>query len=347
MKVVFRADASPDIGHGHVMRCLALADALRVRGAQCMFVCRRGGDAAAAAVSAAGFALHVIDVGDGDPCADAAATSAALASGSVTDWLVVDHYRLGAAWESALSGQVGAVMAIDDLADRPHACRLLLDQNWHDYPAARYAGLLPPGCDTLFGPAWALLRAEFADARAARPARRDPRHRVLVCFGGGDAPNATGQVLQALKPLASRFELDVVVGAGNPHQQALRDLCGCLPSASLTIGAGDVASRMAAADLFIGAGGTMTWERACLGLPGITMAIADNQLALSRRLAAVGEGIDLGSLSPDALARLPAAVETMLADAEGLQTMGEALARRCDGLGAARVAERLYGLRAS
>lgn len=347
MKVVFRADASPDIGHGHVMRCLALADALRVRGAQCMFVCRRGGDAAAAAISAAGFALRVIDVGDGDPCTDAAVTSAVLAGDSATEWLVVDHYRLGAAWESALSGQVGAVMAIDDLADRPHVCQLLLDQNWHDDPAARYAGLLPPDCETLFGPGWALLRAEFAAARSTRQLRNDPSHRVLVCFGGGDARNATGQVLQALKPRASQFELDVVVGAGNPHQQALRDFCHGLPGADLTIGASDVASRMAAADLFIGAGGTMTWERACLGLPGITIAIADNQLALSRRLAAAGEGIDLGSLSPDALARLPAAVETMLANAEGLRTMGEALARRCDGLGAARVAERLYGLRAS
>lgn len=347
MKVVFRADASPAIGHGHVMRCLALADALRVHGAQCIFVCRRGGDAAAAAVSAAGFALRVIVASDGDLHADAAATSAALAGDSVTDWLVVDHYQLAAAWESALSAQVGAVMAIDDLADRPHACRLLLDQNWHDDPAARYAGLLPPGCDTLFGPAWALLRSEFAAARATRPARRDRPHRVLVCFGGGDAPNATGQVLQALAPLARRFELDVVVGAGNPHQHALRDLCHSLRGASLTIGAGDVARHMAAADLFIGAGGTMTWERACLGLPGITIAIADNQLALSRRLAAAGEGIDLGGLSPDALARLPAAVETLLADAEVLQKMSEALARRCDGLGAARVAERLYGLRAS
>lgn len=347
MKVVFRADASAEIGHGHVMRCLALADALRARGADCVFVCRRGGDAAAAAIASAGFPLRVIDVGETGPNADAAATSAVLSGESRTDWLVVDHYRLDAAWEAAVAAQVGAVMAIDDLADRPHACRLLLDQNWHDDPAARYAGLLPPACKAFFGPTWALLRAEFAAARASCPARHDPPRRVLVCFGGGDAPNATGQVLQALGTVAPQLELDVLAGAGNPHQHALRALCDALPSAALTVGAGDVARRMAAADLFIGAGGTMTWERACVGLPGITIAIADNQLALSRRLAAAGEGIDLGSLSADAIARLPVAVEAMLADAERLRRMGEALVRRCDGLGATRVAEQLYGSRAS
>ncbi len=345
MRVVFRADASAVIGHGHVMRCLALAEALKNLGAECVFISRTGGEAAAMAIGAAGVALRLIDVAPNDQRADVAATSAAL--GDRPDWLIVDHYRLDAAWETAIADEVGAVMVIDDLADRPHHCQLLLDQNWHDNPVARYAGLVPAQCQMLFGPEWALLRPEFAAARSQLRPRRSEVVRILVCFGGADAPNATGQVLQAMGELGRRVELDVVVGAGNPHQAELRDLCAGLPQAHLTVGARDIAQRMLAADLFIGAGGSMTWERACLGLPGITIAIADNQLALSRRLAEAGEGVDLGMLSGDALARLPAVLESMLADPAQGQGMGAALARRCDGLGASRVAQRLYGLRAS
>jgi len=347
MKVVFRADASPSIGHGHVMRCLALAEALRRLGAECAFVCRQSGDAAAAAIVAAGIRLHLIDTPDNDQQADAEATLAVLSSGAPADWLIVDHYRLDAVWETRLAAWAKATMAIDDLADRPHACQLLLDQNWHDDPAVRYAGRVPASCETLFGPEWALLRPEFAAERARLTARDGRIEQILLCFGGADAPDATGQALAVLGTLAAKLELDVVVGAGNPHQAALRERCAGLPAATLTVGVSDIAQRMAAADLFIGAGGTMTWERACLGLPGITIAIADNQLALSRRLAEAGESVDLGLLSPDALEHLPAALGALLADAVQVQRMGAALSRRCDGLGADRVAARLYALRAS
>lgn len=347
MRVVFRADASSVIGHGHVVRCLALADALAARGADCEFLCRMEGGAAADAIRSAGHVVRLLAPDDATQAADASATLAALAGWPTPDWLIVDHYRLDAQWASVLRPHVRRVLAIDDLADRPQACDVLLDQNWHAHPEDRYVGLLPPGSVTLFGPEFALLRPAFAQARRSQAGRDGTLRRLLICFGGGDAPDATRQVVGALAPLAGTLVFDVVVGAGYRPLATLRALCDTLPAATVSVDVSDMAQRMLMADLFVGAGGSMTWERASLGLPGITLAIADNQRELSRRLAEAGEGVDLGMLSSDALARLPAAVRILAAAPERLREMGRSLARRCDGMGATRVADRLYGLRAS
>jgi UDP-2,4-diacetamido-2,4,6-trideoxy-beta-L-altropyranose hydrolase len=338
MKFAIRADASREIGHGHVMRCLALAAALRSHGAETVFLCRTLPGDACDAIRGAGH--RVLPINADTPEADAAASRAALAE--PVDWLVVDHYALDARWARAMRPSCRGFMAIDDIADRELDCDLLLDQNWHDQPALRYAGRIPKDAEGLFGPRWALLREEFARARAGMRQRDGRIRRVLVCFGGGDAPNATGAVLDAIAGVPG-ITLDVVVGAANPHVAALQAQCAALGAAPPTVGANDMAARMVAADLFVGAGGSMSWERACLGLPGITLPIADNQRELCSRIAAAGEGIDLGSADAQAIARLPGLLRDLIGDPSRVRMLGEGFARRCDGRGAARVAARLLG----
>ncbi len=341
MRIAIRADASREIGHGHVMRCLALAEALRDRGAEVCFLCRALPGDARTAIHAAGYGLIAISA---ESCeADAQACCSALAATAPFDWLIVDHYRLDAGWGRAVRPVCRKLMAIDDLADRPLDCDLLLDQNWHDAPERRYGGRIPDHAITLFGPRWALLRGEFARMRAMQRPRDGQIRRILVCFGGSDAPNATDAVLAALSD-CQRIVFDVVVGAGNPHAEMLRAHCSRLPAASLAINVSDMAVRMADADLFIGAGGGMTWERASLGLPGITLPIADNQLELCAALAAVGEGVDLGSPTPQALLRLPERLADLIRNADRVMAMSAALANRCDGSGVLRVCERLFAM---
>jgi UDP-2,4-diacetamido-2,4,6-trideoxy-beta-L-altropyranose hydrolase len=320
------------------MRCMALADALRDGGARVRFLCRTLPGDARETIRAAGYETIAIDADS--PLDDATACQAALDGEATVDWLIVDHYRLDARWGRAMRSRCHRILAIDDLADRDLECDLLLDQNWHDAPDSRYLGRIPGEATTLFGPQWALLRREFAQARNGVRTRDGSVRRILVCFGGGDAPNATGATLSALGALRG-ITLDVVVGAGNPHVTELRDLCAGIAGATLAVGATDMAERMAAADLFIGAGGSMSWERACLGLPGITLAIADNQLALGARIAAAGEGIDLGMATAEVFADLPAALDRLIAAPDTVRAMGNALMARCDGHGAARVARQL------
>lgn len=211
-RVLFRTDASVTMGIGHVMRCLTLADALRASGAECRFVTRDLPGHLAAVIAQRGFAVSLLPAPSGpvpvDPPAHAAWAGVSwqqdladtLSVLPQADWLVVDHYALDARWQQGLRDRVGRIMVIDDLADRPHAAALLLDQNL-GREAADYDGLLPETCHRLTGPRFALLRPEFAALREAVLARRQtPRlAHLLITMGGMDAIDATSNVLRALK----------------------------------------------------------------------------------------------------------------------------------------------------
>ncbi len=299
MKVAFRTDASVRIGTGHVMRCLTLADELARQGHQCRFVCREHEGHLGDLIAGKGHGLTLLPSRSDNELAlkdhgsdnyalwlgvpwqeDACQTLDALKAWK-PDWLVVDHYALNAKWERALADAVGKIMVIDDLANRPHECALLLDQNLGRV-ASDYDGLLPGGCQRLIGPRYALLRPEFAKLREQSLKRR--RHpelkRILISLGGVDRTNVTGRVLEALSEssLPASTELDIIMGAAAPYLDDVRQQAARLPfRATVSVNVRDMAQRMCLADLSIGAAGSTSWERCCLGLPTIVVVLADNQ----------------------------------------------------------------------
>lgn len=302
MRVVFRTDASRQIGTGHLARCLALADALQLRGVECCFVCRHIPDSYAEQLASRGFPLMQLNSASAAPApsdvhyatwlgvapeVDAAETRARL-NGTGYDWLVVDHYALGAQWEQALRDSANRILVLDDLADRPHECDVLLDQNYHVDAEARYVDKLPQGCRMLLGPRYALLRREFQQARARIRPRSGTIHKVLVFFGGVDAANYTQSAVDALTRLGRKdLSVDVIIGALHWHRDELEASCKA-NGYTLYVQTDRMAELMAAADLGIGAGGSASWERCCVGLPCLTLAVADNQRRLVRDAARVG-----------------------------------------------------------
>ena len=300
--VAMRVDASDEIGTGHFMRCLALADGLKARGARVRFVSRHAlqhllglaTDSGHECVSigspaepmVAGGLEHAAWLGTSQQ-ADARDTRKALAGGD-WDWLVVDHYALDARWESALRGSARRILAIDDIADRAHDCDLLLDQNLHPDAERRYAGRTPEHCRRLLGPRYALLREEFARLRAGTAPRDGRVRRVLVFFGGVDAAGHTRAAIEALAGLVGRkLQVDVVVGAQNEQRGQIEARCAALGFAC-HVQTARMAELMAAADLALGAGGSASWERCCLGLPALALAVADNQKELVEDAALAG-----------------------------------------------------------
>ena len=169
MRVVFRADASLEIGTGHLMRCMTLADELCRRGATATFLCREQPGHLIELTRSRGFETEAIAHEDASPSHVAQLHP---------DWVVVDHYGLDSAWETAVRPSTRRILAIDDLADRDHDCDLLLDQNLYDGVDQRYASRLPAHCRQLIGPHYALLRPEFADARARLLPLRLPLQRL-------------------------------------------------------------------------------------------------------------------------------------------------------------------------
>jgi UDP-2,4-diacetamido-2,4,6-trideoxy-beta-L-altropyranose hydrolase len=225
---------------------------------------------------------------------DAQETIEAL-GGERADWLIVDHYGLDEDWETLLRPHATKIMVIDDLADRRHDCDLLLDQNFFINDEKRYDDLVPPSCTKLLGPKYALLRMEFREARKNLKERTGEVKRVLVFFGGSDPENYTGLAIEALSaPELLHLHVDVVIGAQNPNRIEVEKLGQDRPGTMLHIQASNMAELMSKADLAIGAGGSTTWERLYLGLPGIVIPIAKNQIPSTTDLCDLGIIMSLG-----------------------------------------------------
>ncbi|MES2911978.1 MAG: UDP-2,4-diacetamido-2,4,6-trideoxy-beta-L-altropyranose hydrolase [Pseudomonadota bacterium] len=355
MKIFFRTDASLVIGQGHVMRCLTLAVALREHGVDSGFVCRDHPGNLCDLVRASGFRVHSLPPAStpvlpssADPYAawlgttwmeDAGQTLAAMgADPSVPHWVVVDHYALDARWEDAVRARVPRVMAIDDIADRPHRADVLLDQNLYPDMKGRYAGLVDSGCVQLLGPRYALLRKEFVMSRQGLRPRDGSVARVLVFFGGSDVSNETGKTLDAIELLnRSGVRFDIVVGAANPFRDMLAARCDGLPNVSLHCNISNMAQLMADADLALGAAGTATWERCATGLPAFMLSVADNQVEIAKGVDSVGAQRYLGPCSTVTAGQIAAALVQAIDNPQTLREMSQTALTLVDTLGAERV----------
>ena len=306
LQIVFRTDASLTIGTGHVMRCLTLAGALAKIGADVLFICREHEGHLCDLIEEQGFVVHRLPApasgfrAEADPIhaawlgaswqEDAEQTIAAIKTlGVKPDWLVVDHYALDHRWESALRPLVGSIFVIDDIADRVHDCDLLLDQNLFADMQTRYAGKVPEDCRLLLGPEYALLQPIYAELHDRIPPREGPVRRILISFGGADRDNLTGRALAAFLGLnRPDIDVDVVISDSSPYAPDIRDQVAGHANIHLHGNLPTLAPLMARADLAIGAAGTTSWERVCLGLPALVVTLAENQRPIADGLQQSG-----------------------------------------------------------
>lgn len=343
MKVAIRADASTDIGSGHVTRCLTLAHALRARGAEALFICRSLAGHHADRIVAEGFRVALLPDSEGaDLGRDAELTLAALSDADfVPDWLVVDHYSLAAEWERALRTLAGRIMVIDDLADRAHDCDVLLDQNLVADFRRRYDSLTGPRTMRLLGPEYALLQARYAELRDRAKIRTGKPRRILVYFGGGDVPGLTLRTTDAILELRlPETAVDVVIGQGHRDFAALEAYAERHENLRVHAFLPSLADLMLEADLAVGASGATSWERLCLRLPAVVVTLADNQRPIASELARLGLVDWVGDEANADTQTLKSAVSKSLGP-NGTEWFNASLAAVVDGLGVERVADAL------
>jgi UDP-2,4-diacetamido-2,4,6-trideoxy-beta-L-altropyranose hydrolase len=338
VKIAFRCDASAELGIGHLMRCLTLADELKRRGAECLFV-----------LGAHGLQLHqrvreeghrsiasppLSATADRDVDDDAERTQSSLGGG--VDWLVVDHYGLDQRWEKRLRPNAARIMVIDDLATRPHDCDLLVDPTVGRL-VADYASLTPNGCTVLAGGRYALLRPEFARLAAHPPPREGQR--LHLGFGGGAWH---GNAWQLLLALADRFP-DLSITANAASTAGMPDNVRALsPRVDVRMSSASVAEDMARCTVAIGAPGSMTWERLCLGLPFACLTTHPTQEAPVALLARNGYLLDIGPLrTPDE--SMLQAITIFLQDHDRLSAFSRRGREAIDGNGRLRIADALCG----
>ena len=363
MLVAFRADASVQIGTGHVMRCLTLAEELARLGHHCLFVCRDHEGHLGDLIRRRGFELCVLSDGaglrsesggsDSSPYSDwlgvtwekDSQETQEVLSGRCATWIVIDHYALDARWEREIAKHSGQIMVIDDLADREHDCAVLLDQNL-GRAHTDYDAWVPPHTQRLIGPRYSLLRPEFRELRERFLKRRQAMEcgRILISLGGVDRTNVTGRVLSALEAssLASSTKLDIVMGSSAPALEDIRsDAANSRFDATVNVNVTNMAERMGLADLSIGAAGSTSWERCCLGLPSIMVILAENQRLIGEALANAECALLIEeSEIPEAL---PPMLDKLLETEGALERFASNAASVCDGNGASRVAAIMTG----
>ncbi|MGV8952324.1 MAG: UDP-2,4-diacetamido-2,4,6-trideoxy-beta-L-altropyranose hydrolase [Cypionkella sp.] len=352
MNIVFRAEASLQIGSGHVMRCLTLAEACRQRGAIVTFVCRTRHGHLGEIIRQRGFAVtqlggstEAADPGrpnwlGAETGADAIETTAALRNLPPQDWLIADNYAIDASWEGALRAVVPNIMVVDDLANRQHDCDILLDQNLIRAMETRYDGKAP-GATLLLGPRYALLREDYQELRHS-VALRTEINRILIYFGGSDLADLTGASLRALLSMAPWHpRINVVLSPGSPNFAAVQAVCQAHDNIMLHTNVPSLASLMLDADLALGAVGATSWERLCLGLPTLGITIARNQEPVAERLQDAGLMFWLGNAETVTEAAIVEALNQLRVNSE-LASISQRSMEICDGAGTARVISNIW-----
>jgi len=294
MKVVFRVDASLLIGSGHVMRCLVLADELTRKGHDIIFACSPLESDMRTFISERGYTVVtlpepkqvVIPKHDADYVSwlqksvleDAQDFIATI---TCADLVITDHYALGMEWQSAVIDSLKCrLFAIDDLA-RCHRADLILDQTLGRLDADYQES----NTRTLVGSDYALLQPRFSSKRelALSRTRNSEQPNVLISMGGIDAPNATFEVLNTLHPQVDA-NFTVLLSPRAPNFQQVAAWCARYSNVTHLEFVSDMASLMLEHDIAIGAPGTTSWERACLGLPNVIVPLADNQQMICEQL---------------------------------------------------------------
>tara|TARA_B100001964_G_scaffold238280_1_gene303521 strand:+ start:146 stop:1228 length:1083 start_codon:yes stop_codon:yes gene_type:complete len=339
MNFFIRTDASIKIGTGHMMRCLTLADKLSMRGADVVFITKEDEGNSIGLIEKKGFRLNRLPRSI-DLAEDRELTKKILKDLSkCPDMLIIDHYDVDISCESLLREYVKMIMVIDDLADRRHDCDILLDQNYNTSDN-RYNGLVPENCIQLLGPEYAILRSQFQKVRKNLRKRDGGVNRILVFMGGSDSKNVTSKALRAIHMLdRSDIATDVVIGNLNPYHDEIKTQTSQIPNTTCSHNVENMAELMASADLCIGAAGAATWERCCLGLPTITIILAENQKNISESLDNEGVLVNLGWYLNVTENIIKEAIEGLIINPQKMVSMSNISRTLADGDGVSRVVD--------
>ena len=336
--LLVRADANSQIGTGHFMRCLALAQAWQEQGGSAIFLMAPG-------AAALGKRLEDEDIREVRLSAQPASTAdadetAGVALRNNAAWVALDGYQFSPDYQRALKAKVAHLLLFDDLAntDRYYA-DVLLNQNAYATPEmyVNRAG----NCTLLLGARYFLLRREFQEWRDHDRQIPPRASNVLVTFGGSDAENGTEFALQTLALLpAPAMNVRVLVGASNPHRAGLERVAAKLDhSVEFQTDSKRIAEEMAWADVAISAAGSTSWELAFMALPSLLITASENQHGCAQYLHQHGIAISLGGQSQVQPREAAAALSALAADPARRTEMSSGGRALIDGRGAQRVVQ--------
>ena len=356
---ILRADANKEIGIGHVMRCLALAEWLYSKNIRPLLLTKYSNKLIESKVSTLKGKIIYLPKSSSSPddtylhskwlngtesedaklCIDAIENEIQKIAKSPL-FIIVDHYALAAPWEKKISAYA-PILVVDDLSDRQHECKWLIDQTFGKTDAD-YLSLVPDNTKLMIGPQYALIRKEFTTtAKLFKRNLPDTEIKVLLTLGGVDKNNDISKVLLSLEAFKSvnkqQIVTTVVTSNANPNLHNLQAAVARIQNVSLLIDVNNMAELMATHDVCIGAAGSTSWERCVMSLPTISIVLAENQKTIAKNLADAEVVLSLGLMADITLEKFMETFYSLINDMNLYNSLSIKSKCLCDGLGCNRI----------
>lgn len=355
---IIRADANVNIGIGHVMRCLALAEWLTEQGIIPVLLSKTSNDFIVSKLASLGGKLYLLNESLNEPDKKYQHSSwlkgteeddAKVSTNAIEEliqfeykknplFIMVDHYSIGAPWEEQLK-EIAPILVVDDLSDRKHNCNWLVDQTYGK-TSGDYNHLVPSTAKLFIGPKYGLLRKEFSQITSQPPrVFKQKNIKVLISLGGIDKNNDACKVLSYLSQykLITEIAITIVTSSANPNLKKLTSYISTLTYVNLLVDVNDMATLFKTYDICIGAAGSTSWERCAMSMPTLCVVIAENQETIADNLEAANAIINLGLIENLTSTELLYQFEKVCQNEDFYTQLSHDAYALCDGLGCGRI----------
>ncbi len=288
MNIIFKIQASSQIGSGHLVRCINLAKAISIHSIESKISFILNGDNKYLnEIKSRGFSCFMCPTRNNDnQLINAEDTINIIINNKLNpDLIVIDDYSIDQTWENILYKHTDKILVIDDLANRKHSCDILIDQNMYELQKEKYIKLISNKTKLLLGPSYAILHEDYKNFLGKTLPRSNDIKKVMLSFGGTDDKNVTEAILKEIvsKSSYNGINFNVVITDNFKFQKSVLSY-EKYNNIYFHKNLESLASLMQESDICIGACGTSTWERFAMGLPAMVLTVADNQVEIAKYL---------------------------------------------------------------
>jgi UDP-2,4-diacetamido-2,4,6-trideoxy-beta-L-altropyranose hydrolase len=341
--LLIRADAGAEIGVGHVMRCLALAQSWQMTGGSTVFAIADGAPELEQRLLSENFAVVRINSQPGSP--EDATETMQLHKRVEAQWLILDGFHFSQEYCCMARNGARFLLLIDDDGMRSsYRCDIVLNTNPQAsdsmYPVRKQQTRF------LLGLKYALLRREFLERQGCCREVSATARRILITFGGADPNNVTLSVLEALQRVDDLpLEITVLVGASNPRRRMLKAAVEkSVHPARFVWNSENMPDLMSHCDLAITAGGATCYELAFMKTPMFLITMAANHERTVEAYGRLEAAIAAGWFHSVAIEPLAASLREVIVEARLRESLRQNASRLVDGLGARRVVDSMLEL---
>ena len=340
--LLIRADANSEMGVGHVMRCLGLAQNWKKQHGEVLFILNETNPAIQQRLAQENINTRVLNTPSGG--SEDAAQTARLIQEHGAKIILVDGYQFKKSWfQTVRNTSVKIVLWTDFPQDDFLPVDIILNQNPHAQEADYQ--IISPRAHILTGLNYLVLRKEFLSNHHARRKRDQGLKKILITMGGGDVSNDTLKILKALENLdLTHLEISIIVGYNNKNREEIIQEAQRHKTVHVISPQQDFASFTRDFDLAITGGGATLWELAYLGLPSLALVVAENQVPLAHSADQLGISVNLGWNKDFTVQDFVAHFKNLFNNPNLLKEMSSRGLNLIDGEGVVRVSEEIKKL---